>query len=195
MIEPAPRIRLTHLSFFVASFALVAGACGDGGTPAARCLGPTVMVESPLTCRPPGGLPPEPPNEWDWLLKNECYAELLASTSTAIRLGSMYTPEAYLYRGLAQVATVAGPLLSQESLSKAEQSIDDLSTVDAQREKLLLYRGLMIVNAQLAKTQDQSEFLQIAEDYRDQGLRLACPDQVTAVETEFLQMRWDSAIK
>jgi hypothetical protein len=107
----------------------------------------------------------------------------------------MYTPEAYLYRGLAQVATVAGPLLSQESLSKAEQSIDDLSTVDAQREKLLLYRGLMIVNAQLAKTQDQSEFLQIAEDYRDQGLRLACPDQVTAVETEFLQMRWDSAIK
>ena len=132
-------------------------------------------------CCPPD-CPPGPTNlaaQWDQQYEEQKYDTVIEQTSQVIEKGESadYYAEARLYRGLAQLRLGQALEAARTDLDIAEQSVDQLTSVDKTREQVLLYRGQMVVRARLGD-------IEAAQKYRDRAIEIA-PEQKDDILKEF----------
>lgn len=142
----------------------------------------SVLLLSGCQCGDPP-LPPCPPSptnavaQWRDDLKAGDSEQVLASTTETIDAGeeAEFYAEAFLFRGVAQLVLGENDA-SLEDLLQAEERQDQLITIDAAGETLLLYRALMVVYARL-------DDMDTAGMYQGMALELA-PDMESVIQRE-----------
>ncbi len=101
---------------------------------------------------------------WQGRLRSGDYASILAQTENVLA-ASPDDAEAYLYRGLAELASGAQQA-AQNDLAQAEQRAGLFPSSRAQQDQMLLFRGLMVVHAQLGNQA-------LATRYFEQAMQVA----------------------
>ncbi len=134
------------------------------------------------SCCPPN-CPVTPPNftpaNWQPWVEEGNYEKVIKETSQVIAQGetALFYAEARLYHGFSTVKINGNLDEAKADLDIAESRIEELSTVDATKEQVLLFRGLMIVNVKFGN-------FEAADSYRDKAIELA-PDQKDIILQEY----------
>ncbi len=141
-----------------------------------------LMLLASASCCPPN-CPVTPSNftpmNWQPLVEEENYDQVLKETSEVIAQGesALYYAEARLYRGFSTVKLNGNLDEAKADLDIAESRLKELSTVDATKEQVLLFRGLMIVNVKFGD-------FEAADAYLYKAIELA-PDQKDMIIKEY----------
>jgi tetratricopeptide (TPR) repeat protein len=141
-----------------------------------------LMLMAGAGCCPPN-CPVTPPNftpmSWQPLVEEENYDQVFKETSEVIAQGesAQYYAEARLYHGFSTVKLNGNLDEAKADLEIAESRIEELSSVDATTEQVLLFRGLMIVNVKFGD-------FETADAYLYKAIELA-PDQKDMIIKEY----------
>ena len=141
-----------------------------------------LMLLASASCCPPN-CPVTPPNltpvNWQPWVEEGNYDQVLKETSEVIAQGetALYYAEARLYHGFSTVKVNGNLDEAKADLDIAESRIKELSTVDATKEQVLLFRGLMIVNVKFGD-------FETADSYLYKAIELA-PDQQDMLIKEY----------
>jgi tetratricopeptide (TPR) repeat protein len=148
-----------------------------------KYLGSVIMLAALLataSCCPPN-CPVTPPNftpmNWQPLVEEGNYELVIKETTEVIGQGesAQYYAEALLYRGFSTLKINGNPDEAKADLETAESRIEALNSVDAIKEQVLLFRGLMIVNVKFgnfeAADANFNKAVELAPDQKDMILR------------------------
>jgi tetratricopeptide (TPR) repeat protein len=133
-------------------------------------------------CCPPN-CPVTPPNltpiNWQPLVEEENYDQVFKESSEVIAQGetAKYYAEARLYHGFSTLKINGNLDEAKADLEFAESRLEELSSVDAMKEQVLLFRGLMIVNVKFGN-------FETADTYLYRAIELA-PDQQDMIIKEY----------
>jgi tetratricopeptide (TPR) repeat protein len=142
----------------------------------------TIISCTPGKCIPPN-CPATPqnatPESWQPLLEEGNYEQVIKETDAVIGGGESapYYAEAQLYRGFSTVKINGNLDEAKSDLEIAESRLEELSTVDATKEQVLLFRGLMIINVKFGN-------FEIADSYFNKAIELM-PDQKDMIIKEY----------
>jgi tetratricopeptide (TPR) repeat protein len=119
------------------------------------------------------------PQNWQPWIEEGSYDAVIQETTEVIGQGesALYYAEARLYRGFSTVKVNGNLEEAKADLEIAESRLGELSTVDATKEQVLLFRGLMIVNVKFGN-------IEIADAYLYKAIELA-PDQKDMILQEY----------
>jgi hypothetical protein len=150
-------VRLRYLGRVVILFMLLTTACG--------CPPVCPMVPSPT--------------QWQISVEEGNYEQVIKETTVVVEQGesTSFYAEACLYRGFSTVKINGNLDQANADLGIAESRIKELSTVDATKEQVLLFRGLMIVNVKFGN-------FEAADAYLYKAIELA-PDQKDMIQKEY----------
>ncbi len=156
------RRRLLLAAFALLSLALTAEQCKTIPKP------PNVTPEPPPGPIQMGAtvqlMPVDMAARWQGQLRNGDYADVLLQTENMLA-ARPDDAEAYLYRGLAELAS-GGQQAAQNDLAEAERLAGLFPSGRAQQDQMLLFRGLMVLHAQLGNEA-------LATRYLEQALQVA----------------------
>ena len=145
-----------------------------------KYLGRTVILLMLLAtacgCPPVCPMVP-PPSQWQSLVEQGNYDQVIKETTMVIEQGetASFYAEACLYRGFSTVKINGYLDEAKADLETAEARIEELTTVDATKEQVLLFRGLMIVNVKFGDFEAADAYfykaIELAPEQEDMILR------------------------
>ena len=187
MFKPKFQPIVPGLILMLLSGSVILSACGatsiPTGTPVATITPEPVPGCTPDVVGADGCAPPAPTYNSE-LLKGE-YVDVINATGSVIESAKKDSSEpgvtdAFLYRGLAELLQSRDTTdlrAAEADLLAAYKLKDSFLSIYSSQEKVLLYRGLMVVSAKLGRPKD------VVQKYHDAAVALA-PDQVGNIDKE-----------